>query len=308
MKLKKIFLFACCVLFMFSCNKQKKDTLKIQLDWFLNSSFCGEVVAKEISMSKENFSIDLIEGGELIDPIKVVSSGEANIGVISSDNYLKAISMGMPLKLVGIKNPISPVVFISKKELNIKSPQDFKGKKIGLLLGGSTTYIYKLLLIKNNLNNIDFTEYHAPYDINTFILGRYDVRPAFVYDEPVTLEQRNIDYSVIKPIDYGINFVGGVYFTTEEFYEKNKELVYEFQKIISESWEYTFNNQEEAIQILLKQTTKLTKERELKALEKSKEYFISKDGIFVPTDVSLLQETLEGMRDIGEIKNEIKIK
>lgn len=36
------------------------------------------------------------------------------------------------------------------------------------------------------------------------LLGVYDVRPAFIYDEPVSLDLQHVDYNLIDPRDHGI--------------------------------------------------------------------------------------------------------
>jgi integrase len=56
------------------------------------------------------------------------------------------------------------------------------------------------------------------------VLGQYDVRPAFIYDEPVSLEQQSIAYEVIDPAQYGVHFTGTVYFTRRDVLEAKRPL------------------------------------------------------------------------------------
>jgi NitT/TauT family transport system substrate-binding protein len=294
-----------------SCNESNKKSnlvdVKLQLDWFLNSTFCGEILAAEKFDNISGINLKYFEATEGIDPIKAVLSGSSDIGIVSADKYLAALEKGAPLKLIAIKNPLSPTVFISLKKKNINTLSDFKNKRVGVLPGGSTLYIYEALIKQSGLTKSDFVELQIPFDLSTFILDKYDVRPAFAYDEPVSLELKKIEYNVIKPSDYKINFVGGVYFTTEKYFNSNIETVNKIVEILQLSWDWVFKNRNEAIKILKKVEKSIDEEREINSLELMEPYFVYENS-YIPTETKILNNTLDQLILIGEIKNKFDIK
>jgi len=308
MRVLSLFLF---LLLLVSCKNQKDKNnltkINLQLDWFLTSTFCGEIAAVEKFDSINGLNLSISQATEGVDPIKTVLGGSSEIGVVSADKYLAALEKGAPLKFIAIKNPISPTIFISRKEKNILTLNDFKGKRVGVLPGGSTLYIYEALIKKSGLNKSEFTEVQIPFDLGTFLLDKYDVRPAFAFDEPISLQLQNIDYNIISPSDFNVNFAGGIYFTTEKYYNANTKTINQFVKTLKDSWDWVFKNQAEAVELLALTEKTIDKNRELKALELSQPYFIF-NATYVPTDISLLKNTLSELKAIGEIKSEILLK
>ena len=111
----------------------------------------------------------------------------------------------------------SGMMLTCRKDSGVATPADFKGKKVGVLTGTSTEYVYRMLLSKLGIPKSSFTEIEAPFDLATFLAGEYDVRPAFIYDEPVSLDLKQVQYSIIQPEKFGVVFLGTVYFTTKKF-------------------------------------------------------------------------------------------
>lgn len=257
-----------------SCNlSPRDDRIDLRLDWFLNMSFAGEVLASKEISNNHGVEFNIHPTTENIDPIKMVISGRNNFGVVSADKFLTAIDQGADIVAIAVKNPISPVVFLSKKELNIQTPHDFINKRIGVLPGGSTEFIYRTLLRKHDISALDLIEINIPFDLATFITGRYDVRPAFVYDEPIILQKEGIDVNILNPQDFGVSFIGGIYFTTRRLIDRNPELVQSFVSIMAKSWNVALEDPDYAINVLSEFDRNISFERELLSFKKAMPYF-----------------------------------
>jgi NitT/TauT family transport system substrate-binding protein len=163
--------------------------------------------------------------------------------------------------------------------------KDFEGNTVGILTGSETETIYNLLVKKNNLDRDKITEVEAPYDIKSFITTHnYDVRPAFMYDEPVTLDAKNIAYNIIKPEDYGVQMMGAVYFTTREMIDKQPEKVQAFVSTLAKGWEDALADPEYAIELLKKYDKDIDAGRELASLKRGSEYFAGQNGKILYVD------------------------
>jgi NitT/TauT family transport system substrate-binding protein len=280
MDLKTSILALSALVFLNSCTSEKQSESKltpvsVRQEWFPNANFAGEVVAMYETDSIHGLDLTVEAGSDNIDPIKLVLAGQNDFGVVGADKVLMANEKGADLVVIGVLNYKSPTVFLTKKNSNILTPNDFINKKVGILTGTATEYIYRSMIGKSNVDTSKSTiqEVEAPFDLTTFIAGQYDVRPAFIYDEPVSLDIQKIEYNVIRPEDYGVKFLGTVYFTTKKMVAEHPEIVRNFIKVVSEGWALSIQNPEKAIDYLLRYDNTLDKGRELKSLVKAIPYF-----------------------------------
>ncbi len=271
-------------LFLINCNSsdrpnaKKKTKVSLQQEWFPYAGYAGEVFALYQTANEFGLELELKAGSDNLDPIKLVLSGDSDFGVVSADRILTANEKGADLVAIGVINYQSPTCFITKKGSGIDSPKDFEGHRVGILTGTNTEYVYELLKIKENIDDERLREVEIPFDLNTFINGEYDVRPAFIYDETVSLDRSNVEYSVIEPKDYSIDFLGTVYFTSRSFLESNPKTVERFVYTLAKGWESALSDPEKAIHFLKKYDSSIDVTRELKSLERGRDYFSGEQG------------------------------
>jgi len=281
-------------------NDKKFSNVSLRQEWFPYSGYAGEVYAVYETSKHNNINIILEQGSDNIDPIKLVLSGKNDFGVVSSDRILLSEEKGAELVVIGVVNYISPTCFIAKNNSNINSPKDFEGKRIGILTGTNTELIYKTLKSKFNLQNVN--EVEIPFDLATFITGNYDVRPAFIYDEPVSLDLKNIKHIIINPSDFGVDFLGTVYFARKDFVKNNPEIVQNFVNAISEGWKMALENPEKAIGLLKKYDSTIDTNRELLSLKKGLNYFKGENDKLLFASKERWVRMANYLQDLGMLK------
>jgi len=288
-----------------SCNNQPsaKKTASLRFDWFTSMTFSGEVWGYEEFAKKNDLDLQIEPGSESTDPIKLVIGGANDFGCISAEKFLAANEKGADLVAIGVINQLSPTVFVSKKEKNILTPKDWVGKHVGVLPGGATEYVYRSLLRKAGITASQFTEVTVPFDLVTFIADSYDVRPAFVYDEPVSLELQNIPYNMIEPKDYGINYVGRIYFAKRDFIKNNPDLVQKFVNTMADGWNASMTRPEEAIAKLKQYEAKTDMARDLASLKKAKPYYVDGSGKVLTFNYAYWDATVNELNELGIIKS-----
>ncbi len=279
-----------------------KVTVTLRQEWFPNSNYAGALIAAKDFAAKEGLEIKVQPGSDNIDPIKLVLSGESTFGDGGADKVLAANEKGANLVIVGILNNASPTCFIAKAALNVQSPADFKGKRVGVLAGTSTEYVYRTLLKKEGIPKSSLKEIDAPFDLATFIAGQYDIRPAFIYDEPVSLDLQNIPHTIIRPEKYGIAFLGTVYFTTKKFATDNPQVVQKFINAMASGWKGAAKEPRKAIDYLKEYDKTVDANREIRSLEKSLEYFAGYQGKVLALDPAAWDQTVSNLKDLGVLK------
>jgi NitT/TauT family transport system substrate-binding protein len=274
-------IIALLVTFLSACNSansEKTTDVSFREEWFPSACFAGDMMAANETAKDYNINIKVESGAEDIDPVKLVIAGTNDLGVAGGDRVITANNTGADLVILAAINYKSPTCFIALKNKNILAPKDFENKIIGVMTGNNTEYVYRSLVNKAALDGKKINEVEAPFDLATFITGSYDVRPAFVYDEPVSLDLQNISYTTIKPEDFGVNFIGPVIFAKRSYVEKNKELVQKFINAMCKGWQSALQNPDKAIGYLKTYDKNIDNDRELKSLIKGKEYFAGEDG------------------------------
>jgi NitT/TauT family transport system substrate-binding protein len=169
----------------------------LYLGWIFSGSYAGEAVAASNSAKQNQLVINVHGGGQGLDPLKLV--GDSSFGIASSDDVLRAIDKGADLIIIGVATDLSPAVFISLQKSVITKPSDFVGKRVGILPFGSTQWVYRSLLKRNNLKRESITEVTVGPDLKAFLLAdTHDVQPAYIYDETVSLDKQVVKYNIIN--------------------------------------------------------------------------------------------------------------
>ena len=287
--MKKLSLFLIVSIILFSSCKKRTETVELIQGWFPWTGYLGVLYAVNVADSLYNLDFKIVDGADNIDPIQLVLADKYKFGVGGAEAIVAAnVNTGADLVAIGVLNYKSPTCFISLPEHNISTLEDFQGKKIGILTGTETETIYRALKKKYNLNIDPKDEVEAPFDLQTFLLKRYDVRPGFTFDEVVTLDMQGIAYNVLYPEDYGITTVDAVFFTRRKTINENPELVQKIVNSLAEGWEMAFENPEEAVSLLKQHDpANIDVEREKACFMKGMEYFKGEnDSVMYASDES----------------------
>jgi ABC-type nitrate/sulfonate/bicarbonate transport system substrate-binding protein len=275
--------------------------VELRQEWFPNANFAGEVSAAKRFAQAEKIQLKVVPGAEDVDPIKVVLSKGADFGVVGGDLLVAAVAKGAPLVAIGVVNVKSPTCFLVKEKSGIKGPADFPGKRVGILAGTNTERVYQLMMKRAGIDRSKVKEVQVPFELQTFILGQYDVRPAFIYDEPVSLEQQGIAYEVIDPAQYGVHFTGTVYFTRRDVLDAKRPLAQALITSLVKGWTFTIANSDESLSDVLAAYPSLKKERERRSLQLALPYFAGENGKPLTASAETWQSMISGLEEIGVI-------
>lgn len=114
------------------------DELTLQLKWVTQGQFAGYYVAKDKGFyDEEGLDVTIKPGGPDIAPPQVIAGGGADVIIDWMPSALASREKGVPL--VNIAQPFkkSGMMLTCLKETGIKSPEDFKGKTLGVWFFGN---------------------------------------------------------------------------------------------------------------------------------------------------------------------------
>jgi NitT/TauT family transport system substrate-binding protein len=117
---------------------QAADDVTLQLKWVTQAQFGGYYVAQEKGFYEEaGLNVTIKPGGPDIAPPQVIVGGGADVIVDWMPSALASREKGVPL--VNIAQPFkrSGMMLTCRKETGITSPEDFKGKTLGVWFFGN---------------------------------------------------------------------------------------------------------------------------------------------------------------------------
>jgi len=311
--MKRILILVLFSATLFACNNSTKTTdskepakASLRLSWIPSVSSAGEFLGMKEYSKANNLDLKIDIGGPGIDPVKLIASGTNTFGEAGADLVLIANDKGADLVIIGLVNYNSPGVWLAKKEKNINTVDDVKGKRIGEFAGSDMIYLYEVFLKKTNLvRNKDFKPVPIPFDFKNFMTqDECDLRPVFIYNEPSEMELNHMPYTLIEPKDFGIQFKGLCYFCKRSTIEKNPELVQSFINTMAEGWTTALANPQKAVQVLKENDPSIRENKELLALQRSGDYFKGYNNKLFYSDMDSWKVMISDLKSLGYLKNE----
>ncbi len=281
-------------------------TYSLRQEWIPWMGYAGEVVAIDKGFFGRDFALEVRPGGLEADPIKLVAGGADDFGVAGAERVLEGVEKGAPLVIIGTVNHRSPTVFLTLKTSGITEPSQFAGKQVGVLTGSNTEIVYRGLVAKLGIGK-DVREVEISYDLPGFIAGKFDVLPAFMYDEPVTLRKQGVEFNVIDPVRYGVVAMGNVYFTRRNMIEQKAEVVQRFVEGVLRGWTYAFQNPDEAISLLGKRYPDLDTAKEKASLLEGRPFFEGGVRPLLAVHRDDVQREVDILKGIGRLEGKINV-
>jgi len=246
------------------------DAVTLRLKWFNQAQFAGYYVAKEKGFYQEaGLDVSIQPGGPDFPAVQMVAGGNEQFGVTGADQILVARGKGVPVVAVAVLYRKNPFVLFSLKSVGIDAPAQFRGKKIGLKVGGNEELIYRAILTKAGVSAQDLSEIPVKFDMTPLLTGQVDVWPGYVINEVITAREKGFDVNIIWPASYGINLYADTLFTTEKMLSEKPDVVRRFVAATLKGWSYAVAHAEEAAELTVKSGAKLSYPHELAMMKES---------------------------------------
>jgi NitT/TauT family transport system substrate-binding protein len=114
------------------------DPVTIQLKWVAQAQFAGYFVAKDKGFYKDaNLDVTINPGGPDVAPPQVIAGGGADVVVDWMPSALASREKGVALVNISQTFKKSGLELTCRKDTGIKTPEDLKGKTVGIWYGGN---------------------------------------------------------------------------------------------------------------------------------------------------------------------------
>lgn len=235
-----------------------KEPVKITqvTNWFAQPEHGGQYTALAQGYYEEaGIDMTIEPGGPQVSSMQIVASGKAQFGMGQADEVLTARDNGIPVVAIAAIFQKSPQAMLFHADADIQDFEDLDGRNVYIAPGsGYWDFIKK----KYDLTEVKDQTYTGQF-VN-FIEDKDAVTQSYVTSEPYTLEQQGIETRHLLTYDAGFQPYSNVLFTTEEFLEKNPEVVKSFLAASIKGWNYYKDHYEEMNEFLKERNPDLTLE------------------------------------------------
>lgn len=246
-----VLLLLCSIAQAFAAQDKRQDVIDIQLRWHHQFQFAGYYAAVAQGFYRqEGLEVRLHAGDPAHPPVQEVLSKHANYAVGNSEVLFQRLQ-GKPLVALAAVFQHSPSILLTRKDSGIASVHDLVGKKV-MLMNRTEDADFLAMFLNEGIYPSQINIIASSYRIDDLITGKVDAFNAYSTNEPFFLKQRHIDYNLIDPGNYRVDFYSDILFTSEEELSQNPKRVEKVLRATLKGWRYAMNHPDRIIDLLLK--------------------------------------------------------
>ncbi|MCU7835813.1 MAG: ABC transporter substrate-binding protein [gamma proteobacterium symbiont of Taylorina sp.] len=248
----KLFVIFLCH-FIFTQQSFASEKINLQLVWKNQFQFAGYYMAKEKGFYNDlGLEVDIKEYQSGMNNVDDVISGQADFAVGRSSLLLDRLE-GKPVVMLAAIFQHAPEILLAKKRDDIKQLSDLEGKRIMLTDDETGLASIHSMMISAGVRSDMFIRQQHSFDVNDLIHDKTDAIIAYMSNEPYTLRQANIDYTIFNPRDFGFDLYSDILFTSQTMLEKHPEIVRKFRQASLQGWEYALQHLDETVDVIINQ-------------------------------------------------------
>jgi len=239
-----------CGSLLFSAAMAKGETVHLQLRWHHQFQFAGYYAALEKGFYQAA-GLDVVIDAGAPDkmPVQQVIQQHAHYGVANSELLLARLR-GAPVVALAAIYQHSPSVLLARKDAGVLSPHDLVGKKV-MLMDQDVDADFFAMFYNEGIKMSDIDVIPSSFNIKDLVDGKVDAFNSYLSNEPFYLEQHGVDFAVLNPRNYGVDFYSDILFTTEEEVINHPVRVKAFRAASLEGWRYAMDHPGEIIELLM---------------------------------------------------------
>lgn len=255
----------------------------VKVRFLLNFKVDSEHAPFYVSLAKGYYKdagldVEIIPGQGSAYAARLVGAGQADVGIIAAPTLIVSLTKGVPLQAVAMYYQSEPTTWFSLPTANIKSPQDWVGKRVAVQPDSNTYIVYRALLDKLHIDRSKITEIpQGPDPVSPLLTNQVDVSVEFIYNQ-VLFQEKVPNIVAIKAKDYGIEMYNLAIVVNTDFMNKNTDVVRRFVQATLKGIKYTSDNMKDALDILTSQVSGLNVTIESKKLPLIMSNLVSSDA------------------------------
>lgn len=236
------------------------NTVKLQLQWVTQAQFAGYYVAKDKGFyEEEGLEVTILAGGPDIAPPQVLAGGGADVMLNWMPSALAAREKGLPVVNIAQPFKTSGLMLTCWKDTGITTPQDFKGKTIGVWFFGNEYPFLSWMSqegIPTDGGPDGVTVLKQGFNVDPLLQRQADCISTMTYNEYGQVLDAGVsedELVTFKYEDQGVaTLEDGIYALEDNLKDPVfKEKMVKFVRASMKGWKYAEANPDEAADIVL---------------------------------------------------------
>ncbi len=273
--LYQLLILICCGIFLMGQSDSNADShlksemkkVTLLLDWFPNIDHVPLYVAQQQTFKQHGLEVELQWGGDPDAPLKLVAAGKYPFAVSyqQSVTIARASDDEIPVKSIGllVEHPLNTITFLKKS--GIKTPADFKGKKIGYTVAPLDVLLFNAIAANAGLSKDDYELINVGTNIIAPLVDNqiHGVIGPFRNYEVNLLKLEGEEAGFFALEEHGIpDYYELVIITNDAYLKEHHDSAKQLMIAIKDAIAFTKNNPDEALQIFFKANPNAKKELE----------------------------------------------
>ena len=221
------------------CGKKEATKVRTQFLWIKNAEFAGFYAADtEGYYKEEGIDIEFLAGGPGVEPIQIMDSKQAEIGLHGSGStFIKSVAAGSKCIAFAAVFQRSPAGLMYLMDNPIATPQDAIGKRIGIQPGA--TQAWQVICAQNNIDcENDLEIVTVSWDPAPLLDGTVDGYWCYATNQPGIVRLMGYEVGVLDPWEFGFRSYGNFAIVHEDYLNENRETVVGWLRASIRGWVY----------------------------------------------------------------------
>ena len=233
-----------------------QEQVNVRFSWKLKGEYAPMYVAQEKGYyAREGLSVRLGEGAGAPAALGALVQGQEDVVLLPGVFALTAISKGMPIKLIALYHPKTPVALISWPDKPVRVPKDLEGKSIVTAIGETgTTYLDSFCKTNGvDCSKVKRVQVNAQSRVPQFIQHQVDVVSVYqTNDLPVMEETQGTKFVVLEMDKNGLVIPGMALVSSDAMIAKKPETLRKLLKAVGDGVVEMKKDSSEAANMMMK--------------------------------------------------------
>lgn len=226
-----------------SFSASAADEVRVRFSWKLKGEYGHLYLAQDRRFyAARDLAVRMGEGAGAQAALGALVQGQEDIVIMPGIFAASAIQKGMPIKIIALYHPKTPVVMITHPDKAILKPQDLEGKIVAHAVGETGTSYLRTFCAVNKIDctRIKMVQMDAQSRIAHFLQKQVDAVSIYRTSDLPVLEQRTgIKFPILDLAQYGLVVPGLAAVTSDAAIARNPDVLKRYLAAVGEGIDAT---------------------------------------------------------------------